>query len=471
VSGNVAIVGAYRDDDMGTDSGSAFVFRWDGATWAEEQMLLAGDGTAWDQFGYCVSISGDLAVIGAISDDDNGLSAGSAYVYRWNGSSWIQEQKLLSSDGAADDQFGYSVSVFGEVAAIGANGDDDIGASAGSAYVYRWDGSLWVEEQKLLASDGAANDLFGLSVAVGDGVAVVGASNDTDNGFDSGSAYVYRWDGSSWVEEGKLLPSDGATDELFGRSVAVSGDVAVIGAFFDDHNGYASGSAYVFGPIFCRVGYYGPACAECPGGGANACSGHGRCDDGLSGTGVCACEGGYAGESCDVCAGGFYGYPTCTSCDASTTCSDHGTCNSSGACDCDTGYAGAACDECAGGYYGPMCTACLGGASNPCNGHGACDDGIDGTGFCTCNSGWTGSDCGVDVDECAAGHDCDVNATCTNTPGGFVCVCDDGYDGDGTTCDERLGIPTVSVWGLTVLTLLLLAGAKTHFGRLPLQGR
>jgi hypothetical protein len=113
-----------------------------------------------------------------------------------------------------------------------------------------------------------------------------------------------------------------------------------------------------------------------------------------------------------------------------------------------------------------MCLDCPGAATNPCNGHGTCDDGADGTGACACYFGWTGLDCVIDIDECAEGiHSCDASATCTNTPGGFVCVCPPGYGGDGTNCDERLGIPTVSTWGLTVLTMLLLAGAKIHFGR------
>jgi len=212
----------------------------------EEQKLLASDGAADDRFGDSVSISGNVALVGAELDDDKGTDSGSAYVFRWSGGSWVEEQKLLASDGAADDRFGSSVSISGNVALVGAELDDDKGTDSGSAYVFRWNGSSWLEEQKLLASDGAGSDYFGSSVSISGNVALVGAYLDDDNGTYSGSAYVFRWNGSSWVEEQKLLASDGAADDRFGDSVSISGDMALVGAFWDDDNGTDSGSAYVF---------------------------------------------------------------------------------------------------------------------------------------------------------------------------------------------------------------------------------
>jgi hypothetical protein len=190
--------------------------------------------------------------VGTSWDDDNGADSGSAYVFRWDGSSWVEEQKLLASDSTEHDYFGDSVSISGDVALVGALDYDDF---SGSAYVFRWDGVGWVEEQKLLASDGTALDHFGGSVSISEDAALVGAYGDYHNGVAySGSAYVFRWDGSSWVEEQKLLTSDGATYDFikgsygnhFGGSVSISGDVALVGATFDDDNGAYSGSAYVF---------------------------------------------------------------------------------------------------------------------------------------------------------------------------------------------------------------------------------
>jgi hypothetical protein len=259
VSGDVAVVGASYDDDNGTQSGSAYVFRFDGTSWVEEAKLLASDGEWLDQFGGSVSVSGDLAVVGASYDDDNGAYAGSAYVFRFDDTSWVEEQKLLASDGAQTDHFGPSVSVSGDVAVVGAGFGDDNGTHSGSAYVFRFDGTSWVEEAKLLASDGEWLDQFGGSVSVSGDLAVVGASYDDDNGTHSGSAYVYRWNGSTWVERAKLLPSDGLEDDRFGARVSVSGDVAVVGAGFGDDNGTHSGSAYVFSSLAgipeCRDGF------------------------------------------------------------------------------------------------------------------------------------------------------------------------------------------------------------------------
>ena len=245
-SGDLAVVGVVEDDDQGSASGSAYVYRWGGSAWNEEQKLLASDGAASDKFGWSLSVSGNVVVIGAPYDDDNGSSSGSAYVFRYVDSTWVEEQKLLPADGAASDKFGYSVAVVGNAVVVGAYGDDDNGSSSGAAYVFRFEGSSWIREQKLLPADGASSDFFGIGVSVSDDVIVVGANKDDDNGTNSGAAYAFRHDGASWVEEAKLLASDGAAYDYLGRSVSVSGEVAIVGAYNDADNGPASGSAYVF---------------------------------------------------------------------------------------------------------------------------------------------------------------------------------------------------------------------------------
>jgi hypothetical protein len=224
-----------------------FVFILGSNTYATtEAKLLASDGAANDRFGLSVSISGDVVLVGAHGDDDNGLNSGSAYVFRWNGGSWVQMQKLVASDGVANDTFGRTVSISGDLALVGAWGDNDNGNASGSAYIFRWNGSSWMQEQKLLASDGAESDEFGWSISIRSDIALVGARGHDDKGYRSGSAYVFRWNGSSWVQEQKLLASDGALGDYFGESVSISGDVAVVGAWADDDNGGDSGSAYVF---------------------------------------------------------------------------------------------------------------------------------------------------------------------------------------------------------------------------------
>lgn len=244
ISGEVAVVSGYEWDDDRSRSGLAYVYRYDGTRWIEEQKLLAHDDVVIPTYeNFDVSISGDVLVIGVLEDGENGFLSGSAYVYRHDGNRWVEEQKLLASDGAEGDYFGASVAVSGNTALIGCHGS--------LAYVYRYEGTRWVEEQKLLTSDSAA-DLFGRSVDISGDLAVIGARGSDDYGSYSGAAYLFRDYGVGWLEEQKLLPSRGAAEDIFGRSVAVSGETAVIGAptlYGVDY----SDAAYVYGLAMNRV--------------------------------------------------------------------------------------------------------------------------------------------------------------------------------------------------------------------------
>lgn len=253
VSGNIAIVGAYEDDDKDSDSGSAYLFEKDETTgqWIETAKLTASDGAANDEFGRSVSVSGNVVIVGALYDNDKGSDSGSAYVFEKDQSTghWNQTAKLTASDGAAYDEFGHSVSVSGHIVVVGAYYDDK-NNGIGSAYVYEKDASTgyWSETAKLTASDGAPDDLFGVSVSISDNIVIVGAYYDDDKGSRSGSAYLFERDNSTghWDEVAKLTASDGEADDYFGYSVSISGKAAVVGAYLEDSNGSSSGSAYVF---------------------------------------------------------------------------------------------------------------------------------------------------------------------------------------------------------------------------------
>ena len=246
VSGNRMLVGAHQDDDNGTQSGSVYVFEFDGVNWQETAKLTASDGAALDGFGNSVSLFGDRALIGAFDDDDKGSSSGSAYVFDFDGTNWIETLKLTASDGAAIDYFGDSVSLWGDFAIVGARADDDDGANSGSAYVFAYNGTTWNEAIKLTASDAAADDNFGWSVSMGKGRAVVGAHRNDDDGNDSGAAYVFEFTGKTWVESQKLTASDASFGDNFGWSVSISENRVLIGAVGDSENGSGSGSAYIF---------------------------------------------------------------------------------------------------------------------------------------------------------------------------------------------------------------------------------
>ena len=248
VSGDTAVIGAFGDDDAGSTSGSAYVFVRDGGSWSQLAKLTAAGAAAGDQFGLSVSVSGDTAVVGAFGDDDAGSTSGSAYVFVRDGGSWSQLAKLTAAGAAAGDQFGRSVSVSGDTAVIGAWLDDDGGSNSGSAYVFVRGGGSWSQQAKLTAADAAAGDQFGFSVSVSGDTAVVGAAGDDDAGSTSGSAYVFVRSGGAWSQQAKLTAADAAAGDLFGWFVSLSGDTAVIGAFGDDDAGSNSGSAYVFVP-------------------------------------------------------------------------------------------------------------------------------------------------------------------------------------------------------------------------------
>jgi hypothetical protein len=238
ISGTTAIVGARFDDDKGTDSGSAYLF--DTTTGNQILKLTAGDGAADDRFGESVAVSGTTAIIAARFDDDNGSNSGSAYLF--DTTTGTQTAKLTASDGAAGDFFGRSVAVSGTTAIVGAELDDDNGTDSGSAYLF--DTTTGNQIFKLTASDAGPDDRFGWSVAISGTIAIVGAIFNDDNGSSSGSAYLF--DTTTGAQIAKLTASDGAADDQFGYSVAISGTTAIVGAVFDSENGYRSGSAYLF---------------------------------------------------------------------------------------------------------------------------------------------------------------------------------------------------------------------------------
>jgi hypothetical protein len=360
VSGDYALVGAYGDDDSGEASGSAYVFRRDGNQWTQAAKLVAGDGKAGDFFGGALSLSGDYAVVGAYGDDTGGdewvpifgqdkyvpganvawdstingwvnpvnnriflspmswasgfrpkavrvkhtaqsainllrvvgvnnqilgnapsyssgtevslsngadigliyaltppavtkieflvhsvgggLDAGSAYVFKRTGEAWAQQTHLKASDGEEGDAFGVSVAVSGQTVIVGAERDDDNGLDSGSAYVFVQAESAWVQEAKLLANDGQRGDQFGASVAISGNIAVVGAPGADTAWMDSGAAYLFRYNGGNWIEEAKLVAGDGKAGDQFGASVSISADYVVVGAPGAD----GSGALYVY---------------------------------------------------------------------------------------------------------------------------------------------------------------------------------------------------------------------------------
>lgn len=239
IEGDVLVAGAPDCDFNCQDTGSAYVFRRNGDTWAEEAILVPSGSTSCDRFGGAVAISGERIVVGAPSP----YGLGHAYVFHWTGSGWSEEGELIGSDTAAEDGFASRVDIASDLLIAGAPLDDAPANDSGSAYVFRRTGVSWSEESALTLGAPAGNEGFGTSVAVltGDQVAV-GAPRDGV----SGSVSVFVRDAGIWVEQTKLVASDAGAYGRLGSALAASTGLLLVGN--PDGNGQLPdrGSAYVF---------------------------------------------------------------------------------------------------------------------------------------------------------------------------------------------------------------------------------
>jgi hypothetical protein len=273
INDNVVVVGAPQaDPDSTTNAGAAYVFVKPGSVWGnmtQTAKLTVSDKAASDRFGFSVGISGDVVVVGAPQAAPGGTcSAGAAYVFVKPGSGWgntTQTAKLTASDKAINDFFGHSVAIASGVVVVGAPKNSTGGTTdAGAAYVFVKPGSVWVDmtqTAKLTASDKAAGDLLGASVAISGGVVVAGAQGvDIGSLVDAGASYIFDKPAAGWsdiTQTSKLTASDKAADDLFGNSVGVSGSTAVIAAYHADPGSILNaGTAYVFASDNVTVNKY-----------------------------------------------------------------------------------------------------------------------------------------------------------------------------------------------------------------------
>ena len=240
ISGQTAVVGAQQNNVNGSGAGTVYVFST--ATGALIHTLLANDTTgseAFDLFGGAVGIDGQTVVIGAVGANSAGAQAGAAYIF--DAMTGMQSARIAPASLSAGDRFGGAVAISGDIAVIGAVGDDENGSNAGAAYIYH---TITQSLTRITPDDAQAGDEFGSAVAIDDGIAIIGAQSDDDNGSQAGSAYVYDTATGQFLF--KLLTDDGISNDRFGASASISGTTAVVGAFATDGAGGNSGSAYLF---------------------------------------------------------------------------------------------------------------------------------------------------------------------------------------------------------------------------------
>jgi hypothetical protein len=270
ISGDYAIVGAYGVDGGTVDPqgavGAAYIFHRTGdGTWDDGVKLVAPDAQEEDYFGHSVAISGDYAIVGADLEDggagDPLPTAGAVYIFHRIGeNTWDAGVKLVAPDAQADDLFGCSVAISGDYAIVGADGEnggagDPLGY-AGAAYIFHRTGdNTWDGGEKLVAPDAQAGDEFGHSVAISGDYAIVGAKYENGGAgnpiLSSGAAYIFHRTGdNTWDSGVKLMAPDAQANDIFGYSVAISGDDAIVGAYHEDGGAgdprTNAGAAYIF---------------------------------------------------------------------------------------------------------------------------------------------------------------------------------------------------------------------------------
>jgi len=234
-------IGANRDDDNGANSGSVYMYKYNGGDIVSEQKITAFDGDSNDYFGKSLSLHNDWLIVSALYDDVNGEKSGSAYVYNLIGDTWIFHSKLVPPDGSPFDRFGYSVDIHDNIIAISAVYDDDMALDAGSVYVYRLDNNIWHLDQKIYSEYASEGDFFGVCVSVIQDIIGVSAIYDED----IGSVTIFRYN-QSWVEAQRIIPNDGDLYDFFGSSLDMFDDLLVVGSFHDNNSYNNSGSVYVY---------------------------------------------------------------------------------------------------------------------------------------------------------------------------------------------------------------------------------
>jgi regulation of enolase protein 1 (concanavalin A-like superfamily) len=302
ISDDTVLIGAPSEDGSGTGvdpmdndllnrAGAAYVFVRSGTSWSQQAYLKASNTGVADQFGCSVAVHGDTVVVGAFDergsgmginppDDDAAFGAGAAYVFVRSGTTWSQQAYLKGSNTngndhfGANDEFGFSVAVSGDTVVVGARLEgvnvlnDSLSRPSGAVYVFTRSGTTWSQQAHLQASNGGVRDDFGWSVAVDGNTLIVGAFSEDGSGAgvdpmhndaasNAGAAYVFLRSGTTWSQQAYLKASNTDGHDHFGGSVAVSGDIVLVGAGdesgsgsginpVDDDFASSAGAAYIF---------------------------------------------------------------------------------------------------------------------------------------------------------------------------------------------------------------------------------
>lgn len=282
IEGDIAVVGAPSNlAQTPLRTGAAYVFARSAGVWSLQQKLWPTDGATFDQFGSAVAVSGERVAVGAFLADPLGSGSGAVYVFVRSGTTWSLETKLFPSSGDAGDQFGRAIDFEGDTIVAGAPLDEELAVSVGAAFVFTRTGTTWSEQQRLLSPDGALSDEFGSSISISGQDLVVASPRHAHAQVRTGAAYLYHRTGSSWNLEQELLPVQSSPFDggLFGTAIVIDGDTVMGSDPSDTLAGSPSGAVHVFrdepdiGTAYCFGDGSGTAC-PCgnPGGAGEGCA-------------------------------------------------------------------------------------------------------------------------------------------------------------------------------------------------------
>ena len=248
IDGEYAIAGAIKDHTNGYGTGAAYIFKKEDTTWVQQAKLLADDSYMSDRFGFEVDISGNIALVGADGQDPSGFNSGAVYAFILKDGEWQFMSKIFPEDNEAIDFFGAYISMHNDHAVISSRGDDDAGENFGSVYIYQRVDSIWEQRAKFTPNPNTSKDYsYGQALAINDEFAVVGSHKDfTDSYFHSGTVYVYRNVDNEWVFDSQLSPETPFERAQFGMAVAINGHRVLVGAPGAKVDGIATGAAYLF---------------------------------------------------------------------------------------------------------------------------------------------------------------------------------------------------------------------------------
>lgn len=266
IDGDYLVVGVpYKHIDLQENVGAAYIFKRENDNWIQQAKLVADGGLAHENFGDSVDISGSTVIVGTMYQDQMVKNGGTAFIFEREGNNWTQKAHLYSHDVEMNDNFGVSVSISGDYAAIGASGDDDKGSGSGSVYIFKKENNTWTNQTKIIIEEGTQGDNFGFAVSISEDYLVVGAPSQEYQGPEytvwAGVVHIFKRENETWNQISKHVGTNPNHGDNFGKAVSIQGRNFIIGAFNEAEFAISAGASYI--SMICDERFIGDYCESC----------------------------------------------------------------------------------------------------------------------------------------------------------------------------------------------------------------